>query len=219
MTLKNNRAPLLCYFKPSASKPLASSSWWSSLEMPNLDKIWWFFCLLWPWNFTDDLEKMIGHLFYTHSSFMHHFIAIGEFRFEWQSGNSQIGSNLTIFASCDLEIIQMTLKNNRAPLLCPFKLYASFHSHWWVYIWVTVRKRSNWVKFDDFLPPVTLKFFGLPWKTVGHLFYTHSSFMHHTIAIGGFRFVFQYGNAQIGSNLTIFCLLCPWNLTNDLEKQ
>ena len=26
---------------------------------------------------------------------------------------------------------------------------------------------------------MTLKFYGRPWKTIGHLFYTHSSFMHH----------------------------------------
>ena len=30
---------------------------------------------------------------------------------------------------CDLEIQRMTLKNNRAPLLCCFKLCASFRSH------------------------------------------------------------------------------------------
>ena len=33
---------------------------------------------------------------------------------------------------CDLEIWWMTLKNNRAPLLCCFKLCASFHSHRWI---------------------------------------------------------------------------------------
>ena len=33
---------------------------------------------------------------------------------------------------CDLEIWRMTLKNNRAPLLCYFKLYASFRSHRWI---------------------------------------------------------------------------------------
>ena len=108
---------------------------------------------------------MIGHLFYTHSSFMHHFIAIGEFTFKWQSENAQIGSNLTIF-----------------------------------------------------LPPVTMKFYRWPWKTIAHLFYTHSSFMHHFIAIGEFTFEWQSGNAQIGSNLTIFCLLWPWNFTMTLNK-
>ena len=117
------------------------------------------------------------------------------------------------FASCDLEILQITLKKY------PFKLYAPFHSHWWIQIWVTVWKRSNWVKFDDFLPPVTLKFYGWPSKTIGHIFYTDTSFIHHIKAIGGFRFELQSGNTQIGSHLTIFCLLWPWNFTDDLEKQ
>ena len=45
----------------------------------------------------------------------------------------------------------MTLKNNRTPLLCCFKLYASFHSHWWIQTKVTVRKRSIWVKINDLL--------------------------------------------------------------------
>ena len=49
----------------------------------------------------DDL-KTIGHLFYTTSSFVHHFKTIGEFKLELQSGNSQFGSKLTIFfVSCD----------------------------------------------------------------------------------------------------------------------
>ena len=50
---------------------------------------------------------------------------------------------------CDLEIWWMTLENNRAPLLCYFKLCAAFRSHWWIQTGVTVRKRPIWVKFDD----------------------------------------------------------------------
>ena len=41
--------------------------------------------------------KTIGHLSYAASSFVHHFIAIGEFKLELQSGNAQIGSKSTIF--------------------------------------------------------------------------------------------------------------------------
>ena len=74
-----------------------------------------------------------------------------------------------IFEPCDLAIWRMTLKNNRAPLLCYFKLCASFRSHWWIQSGVTVRKRPIWVKFDDFFSRVTLKFDGWPWKTIGHL--------------------------------------------------
>ena len=66
--------------------------------------------------------KTIGHLFYATSSFRHHFVAIGEFKLELQSGNAQSGSNATLLEPCDLEIWRMTFKNNRAPLLCYFKL-------------------------------------------------------------------------------------------------
>ena len=44
----------------------------------------------------------------------------------------------------------MTLKNNKAPLLCCFKLCASFGNHWWIQTWVSVRKRPIWVKFGHF---------------------------------------------------------------------
>ena len=97
----------------------------------------------WPW-------KTIGHLSFAVSSFVQHFIAIGEFTLELQSGNAQFGSNSTIFRAYDLEIWRMTLKNNRAPLLCYFKLYASFRSHRWIQAGGTVRKRPIWVKIDDF---------------------------------------------------------------------
>ena len=41
----------------------------------------------------------------------------------------------------------MTLKNNRASLLCYFTLCASFRTHWWIQTGVTVQKRPIWVKF------------------------------------------------------------------------
>ena len=42
-------------------------------------------------------RKIIGHLFYTTSSFVHHFKSISKFKLELQSGNAQFGSKLTIF--------------------------------------------------------------------------------------------------------------------------
>ena len=41
--------------------------------------------------------KTIGHLFFAVSSFVQHFIAIGEFTLELQSGNAQFESNSMIF--------------------------------------------------------------------------------------------------------------------------
>ena len=61
-----------------------------------------------------------------------------------------LGQNRWCFVPCDLEIWWITLENNRASLLCCFKLCATFHSHWWIQTGFTVRKRSIWVKFDDF---------------------------------------------------------------------
>ena len=88
---------------------------------------------------------------------------------------------------CDLEIWRMTFKNNRAPLLCYFKLCASFCTHWWTPTGVTIRKRPIWVKLYAFYSHVTLKFEGWPWKTIGHLFNATSSFVHHFVAIGEFK--------------------------------
>ena len=91
-------------------------------------------------------------------SFAHHL--------ELQSGNAQFVSKSSIFffGPCDFEIWRLTLKNNRAPLLCYFKFFypvrpwnlpddlenyraplltylklcASFRSHRWIQAGVTV---------------------------------------------------------------------------------
>ena len=128
----------------------------------------------------------------------------------------KLDSNRQFFSPCDLEIWWMTPKNNRAPLLCNFKLFAAFRSHWWIQTGVRVRKFLIWVKIDDF---VTLKFDGWPWKTIGHLFYSTPSFMHHFRAIGVLKLELESRNAQFGSNSMIFLAVWPWNLTDDLEKQ
>ena len=120
---------------------------------------------------------------------------------------------------CDREIWRVTLKNNRAPLLCYFKLCALFRSHQWFQTGDTVRKRPIWVKIDEFYSRVTLQFDVWPWKTIGHLFYSTSSFVHHFVAIGVFKHELQSRNAQFGSNSTIFLAVWPWNLPDDLEKQ
>ena len=62
------------------------------------------------------------------------------------------------FKPCDLEIWQMTLKNNRAHLLSNIKLCASFHHHIWIQTGVTVRKQLSGV-----MTSVTLTFDLWPW--------------------------------------------------------
>ena len=162
---------------------------------------------------------------------MHHFVPIGEFKLELQSGNAQFGSNSTIFRpmwpcnltddleqgksegldTCDRpsnltqigfkssvfqpvwpwNLMDDPKKNNRTPLLCYFKLFASFRSHWWIQTGATVWKRPIWVKIDDFFSRVTLQFDRWPWKTIGHLFYATSSFVQHFVAIGEFKLELQ----------------------------
>ena len=77
---------------------------------------------------------------------------------------------------CDLEIRQMTLKNNRAPLLSIIKLYASFHHHMWIQTGVTVQKQLSLV-----LTSVTLTFDLWPWpfawKSLLWLVITPENFM------------------------------------------
>ena len=60
-------------------------------------------------------------------------------------------------------------------------------NHQWIQTRVTVRKRPIRVKIGYFLSRVTLKFDGWHWKTIGHLSYATSSFVHHFVAICEFK--------------------------------
>ena len=105
--------------------------------------------------------KTTGHLFYATSCFVHHSIAIGEFKLELQSGHVKFRTKLVDILSC------LTLKLDR------------------------------W-----------------PWKTIGHLSYSTSSFVYHFIAIGEITLELQSGNAQVGSKLANF--LSPVTLRFDV---
>ena len=71
----------------------------------------------------------------------------------------------------------------------------------------------------QFSARVTVKFDGWPRKTIGHFFYTTSSFVHHFKSIGEFKLDLQSRNAQFGSKLVICYPVWPWKLMNDLGKQ
>ena len=97
MTLNNNRAPLLTYFKLCAS---FRSHWWNQTGVTVRKHPIWvnignflspvtFKCDRWPW-------KTIGHLFYATLSYVHHFVAIGEFKPGLQSGNGPFGEKLAL---------------------------------------------------------------------------------------------------------------------------
>ena len=151
MTFKNNRAHLRGYFKLCAA---FRSHWLIQTGVRVRKRLIWViiedFLSLVDWKLDGWPSKTIGHLLDATSSFLHHFVAIGEFKLELQSGNAKSGSNSTIFRALWPWNLTDDLENNRAPLLCYFKLCTSFRSHWWIQTWVTVRKRPIWVKFDAF---------------------------------------------------------------------
>ena len=135
---------------------------------------------LWPCNLTYDLEKK-GHLFYATSSFVHHFVAISDFKLELQSGNAQFGTKLTIFwavwpwnLTYDLETRQIWGIWKLRPAYSP--------------------QTPNLGQISDALYRVTLKFDGWPWKTIGHLSFAVSS-LQHFIAISEFKLELLSGNA------------------------
>ena len=79
----------------------------------------------------------------------------------------------------------------------------------------TFKSDKNW----RFLYRMTLKIDVWPWKTLGHLSYAVSTFVHNFIANDEFKLELQSANTQFGPKLTIFLAACPWNLTDDLEEQ
>ena len=60
------------------------------------------------------------------------------------------------------------------------------------------------------LSHTTSKFEWWPWKTIGHLFYAISSFVHHYVAICEFKLESQYGNARFRSKSAIFLSHVTW---------
>ena len=168
MTLKNNRAPLLSIIKLHAS---FHHHMWIQTRVTVRKRLSWVLTSvtltfdLWPWPFawTSLLSLVI-----TPENFMmiwwweHGEKGVTDRRTDGQTDRQTDGLNQSY--SC-----LVAAKNNRAPLLCYFKLGASFRSHWWIQTGVTVQKRPIWVKIHHFFSRVTLKFDGWPWKTIVHL--------------------------------------------------
>ena len=119
----------------------------------------------------------------------------------------KLDSNRRFFSPCDIEILWMTPKNNRTPLLCYFKLFASFYSHWWIQTGVTVRKQCEleiWrITFKNNRAPL-LCYFKLC-----------AAFRSHWWIQTGVT----VRKRPIWVKIDGFLAVWPWNLTDDLEKQ
>ena len=103
------------------------------------------FCPVWPWNWTDDWKNRSPLLcYFKHCASLHCHRSI-QTQWSYSPETPNWGQNRRFFSPCDLEIWGMTLKNNRAPLLCHIKICASDHCHMWIQTGVTVRNRLSWV--------------------------------------------------------------------------
>ena len=127
-----------------------------------------------------------------------------------------LDQNWQLFILCDLEILRMALKNNRAPLLCCLKFCASFRSHQWIQTRVAVRKHPIWVKINDFLAL-------WPWNLTYDLENQKgtSPKQHQAMCTILDHIWIQTGVAvrkrQILVKIDGFLAVWPWNLTSDLD--
>ena len=163
MTSQNNRAPLLCYVYALCiiPKPSVNSNWTYNPETLDLGQNRRFLSRVnfkfdrWPWNTT-------GHVLYATSGFVYHFIAIGQFKLELQSGNSQFGSKSTIFF-CPVRPWNLT-----DDLEIQYATSSSVHHVITIRTGVTVRKRQIWTNLTKFRSseirglkyPISSKFIG-----------------------------------------------------------
>ena len=116
---------------------------------------------------------------------------------------------------CDLEIWRMTLKNNRAPLLCCFQLCAWFHCHMWIQTGGRVWKRLSWV-----LTSVTLTFDLWPWP------FAWTSLLTMVITLENFMMIrwWEHGEKVVtdGLNQSYSCLVAAkkvWQTDGRTDRQ
>ena len=119
-----------------------------------------------------------------------------------------LGQNRKCFLLCDPEIWQMTLQNNRPPLLSPTKLCVSFIAMW-IPAWLTVRKRLDWV-----FTSVTLTFCMVIISVSVNNF---EKFHHHTMAATLSKRCDRQTDRRTDGRTEIGVLRAAWsqlNLTN-----
>ena len=150
---------------------------------------------------------------------MHHFVAIGEFKLELQSGKAQFGSNSTLFFS------RVADKFYRWPWKTIRQLFYATAS--FVHPLVSIGEfklelqsgNDQFGQIRRFLEACDLEIRWMTLKNNRAPFYATSSVVHNFVAIGEFKLELQSGNAQPGSNSTIFRGVWPRNLTDDLQNQ
>ena len=136
----------------------------------------------------------------------------------YNPGTLKSGQNWQFFVPCDIKILGMTLKNNRTPLLCHFKLCASFHSHQSIQTRVTVRKHEIRVKIGDFFCAARLWNLTDDLEKIGHLFQPTSSFVHHFLAICELSYGPETPNSGQNRQFVVPCDVEIWRMTLQNNK-
>ena len=209
MTLKNNRAPLLYNVKLCASFQIHRwfKIWVTVRKLSIWVKIADFLSRVtlkfdgWPW-------KTIMHLFYTTSSFVQHFKAIGIFKLGVTVRKRSIRVKIADFLS------RVTSKIDEWPWKTIGHLfYTTSFVHHFKSIG-DVNLGQNW----QFFVPCDLEIWWMTLKnnraSLPYYIKLCAAFQSHCI----FKLELQSGNAPFRPKLEIFCPVWPWKLTDDLEK-
>ena len=149
MTSKNNRAPVLYFIELCASFQIRPRI--QTEVTVRKRSIRWFFCPVWPWDLMDDLQREnnkapLLYFIKLCVSFQSH---------GWIQTGVTVRKHLIRLKIGDFWPAwpwnwEMTLENNRAPLLHYINLCSSLHSHQWI---KKTPSQNRWV-----LSHVTLKF-------------------------------------------------------------
>ena len=118
---------------------------------------------------------------------------------------------------CDLEIWRMTLKNNRAPLLCYLKLCASFRSHWWIQTSYSP-ETPNLGQIRRFLEPCDLEIWRMTLKNnrapLLSKIKLYASFHHHMSIQTGVTV--RKRLSWVVTSVTLTFDLWPWQTENTI---
>ena len=170
------------------------------------------FSATWPWNLVDGLENNRESLpcpwKLCVSYHSHQWIQI-KVTIRKHSNRSQI---VSFFTQCDLEIVRMTFKNIRASLSCYFVHHFKAIAEFKLGVTSVTLKPLNLGQNRRFLSRVTLEFDRWLWKTIGHISYTTSRFVHHFNTMCEFKLELRSGNGWVG-----VWPLWHWQLTTDLD--
>ena len=127
-------------------------------------------CPAWTWKLMNDLEKQKGT-----SSILHQ--ALWNISKPWVKSNwscnremLNLGQNRQFVVPCDLEMLQMTLKDNKAPFPMLLQACASFVAIGEFKLELQSGNAQFGSKSTIFFSRVNLKLDGWPWETIGHLF-------------------------------------------------